>query len=105
MKIVNALIDVYVPSYYICSKFCFSLMLSALNLQPPAGTPVPGKGVVVCKYPYDPSVALGYSAFALHVACMIAGLYSLFYPYKGKDVPKSALFQNKGFFAFFAIAL
>lgn len=102
---MNVLIAMYVPLYFICSKICFSLVLSALDLQPPAGTPVPGKGVVVCKYPSDPSVALGYSAVAFHVVLMIAGSYSLFYPYKGKHVPKSALFQNKGFLAFFGISL
>ncbi|KAL1532323.1 hypothetical protein AAHA92_32347 [Salvia divinorum] len=83
----------------------FILGVVAENKKPPHGTPITGKGVVICKYPSDPSVALGYASFAFLVVCMVAGWYSLFYPYKGKHVPKAALFQNKGFLAFFGVAL
>ncbi|XVF69071.1 hypothetical protein PTKIN_Ptkin11bG0051400 [Pterospermum kingtungense] len=31
--------------------------------QPAAGTLIPGKGVVICKYPSDPSVVLSYLSF------------------------------------------
>ncbi|XP_047968251.1 uncharacterized protein LOC125212200 [Salvia hispanica] len=83
----------------------FILGVVAENKKPPHGTPITGKGVVICKYPSDPSVALGYSSFVFLVVCVVAGWYSLFYPYKGKHVPKAALFQNKGFLAFFGVAL
>ncbi|MED6185090.1 hypothetical protein PIB30_053641 [Stylosanthes scabra] len=62
--------------------------------QPAAGTPVPGKGVVTCKFPADPTVALGYLSFAFLIVSTVAGYMSLFYPYKGKSVPQGVLFKH-----------
>ncbi|MED6115019.1 hypothetical protein PIB30_086139 [Stylosanthes scabra] len=71
-----------------------SAAASALLLKPAAGTPVPGKGVVTCKFPADPTVALGYLSFAFLIVSTVAGYMSLFYPYKGKSVPQGVLFKH-----------
>lgn len=81
---------------WLCNVFIF---------QPPSGTPITGKGVVICKYPSDPTVALGYLSFAFLVVASVTGFLSLFYPYKGKSIPQAALFQNTSFVVFFNIAL
>ncbi|KAE8661327.1 SHK1 binding protein 1 isoform 1 [Hibiscus syriacus] len=84
-------------------SFVFGVI--AENKKPVAGTPIPGKDVVVCKYPSDPSVALGYMSVSFLILSYIAGYWSLFYPYRGKSVPQSVLFQSTAFFVFFSIAL
>lgn len=73
--------------------------------QPATGTAIAGKGVVICKYPSDPTIVLGYLSVAFLIACTVAGYLSLFYPYKGKSIPQAALFQCTGFLVFFNIAL
>lgn len=77
----------------------------AENKKPPSGTPIPSKGGVICKYPSDPSVVLGYLSTAFLVASIVAGYLSLFYPYKGKSVPHSVFFQSTSFTVFFNIAV
>ncbi|KAF5733048.1 hypothetical protein HS088_TW17G00583 [Tripterygium wilfordii] len=84
-------------------SFIFGII--AENKKPTAGTPIPGKDVVICKYPSDPTVALGYLSFAFLIATTVSGWMSLVYPYKGKSVPQSALFQSTSFAVFFIIAL
>ncbi|XP_050204292.1 uncharacterized protein LOC126654470 [Mercurialis annua] len=84
-------------------SFIFGIV--AENKKPAAGTPITGKGVVICKYPSDPTVALGYLSFAFLVASTVAGYLSLFYPYKGKSVPQSVLFRSTTFSSFFSISL
>ncbi|KAK6122218.1 hypothetical protein DH2020_044046 [Rehmannia glutinosa] len=84
-------------------SFIFGVI--AENKKPAAGTPITGKGVVICKYPSDPSVVLGYLSTAFLVVCTFAGWYSLFYPYQGKSIPQAALFQNKSFLVFFNVAV
>ncbi|KAL8208299.1 hypothetical protein R6Q57_007711 [Mikania cordata] len=83
----------------------FILGVIAENKKPASGTPITGKDVVICKYPTDPTVALGYLSFGFLVASTVAGGLSLFYPYKGKSIPWPALFQSTSFFIFFLIAL
>lgn len=83
----------------------FIVGVIAENKKPAAGTAVPGKDVVICKYHSDPTVALGYLSFAFLLVSTVAGLLSLFYPYKGKSVPQSALFKSSSFIVFFNIAL
>ncbi|GMN39782.1 hypothetical protein TIFTF001_009010 [Ficus carica] len=83
----------------------FIVGVIAENKKPAAGTPVPVKDVVICKYHSDPTVALGYLSFAFLLVSTVAGLLSLFYPYKGKSVPQSALFKSGSFIVFFNIAL
>ncbi|KAJ7958681.1 putative Transmembrane protein [Quillaja saponaria] len=83
----------------------FILGIVAENKKPASGTPIDGKGVVICKYPSDPTVALGYLSVAFLAVSTVAGYLSLFYPYKGKAVPQKALFQSTSFVVFFNIAL
>nr|GFB81027.1 keratin-associated protein 10-6 isoform 1 [Tanacetum cinerariifolium] len=54
---------------------------------PASGTPIKGKDVVICKYPADPTVALGHLSFGFLAAFTLAGGLSMFYPYKGKFIP------------------
>ncbi|KAL8099829.1 hypothetical protein AgCh_032183 [Apium graveolens] len=84
-------------------SFIFGVI--AENKKPPSGTPITGKGVIICKYPSDPTVVLGYLSFAFLVVSSMTGFLSLFYPYKGKSIPQAALFQNTSFLVFFNIAL
>ncbi|KAG8491103.1 hypothetical protein CXB51_014245 [Gossypium anomalum] len=84
-------------------SFIFGVI--AENKKPAAGTPISGKDVVICTYPSDPSVVLGYLSVAFLILSTLTGYWSLFYPYKGKSVPQSVLFQNTSFFVFFNIAL
>ncbi|ONI34116.1 hypothetical protein PRUPE_1G463400 [Prunus persica] len=83
----------------------FVLGVIAENKKPASGTPIPGKGVVFCKYPADPSVVLGYLSFAFLLVSTVAGFLSLFYPYKGKALPQAALFRSTSFVVFFNISL
>ncbi|CAN1190688.1 hypothetical protein LINPERPRIM_LOCUS39988 [Linum perenne] len=84
-------------------SFIFGVV--AENKKPASGTPITGKGVVICKYPADPTVVLGYLSVAFLVAASVVGYYALFYPYKGKSVPQSAMFRSTSFLVFFNIAL
>ncbi|EOY29104.1 DESIGUAL/Modifying wall lignin-1/2 - like 10 [Theobroma cacao] len=84
-------------------SFIFGVI--AENKKPAAGTPISGKDVVICKYPSDPTVVLGYLSVVFLALSGLAGYISLFYPYKGKSVPQSVLFRSTSFFVFFNIAL
>ncbi|XP_030475461.1 uncharacterized protein LOC115692672 [Syzygium oleosum] len=84
-------------------SFLFGVI--AENKKPPSGTPIAGKDVVICKYPSDPTVLFGSLSVAFLVASSVAGYISLFYPYKGKSIPQSALFHSTTFIVFFNIAL
>ncbi|CAH2061262.1 unnamed protein product [Thlaspi arvense] len=84
-------------------SFLFGVI--AENKKPKSGTPINGKGVIICKYPSDPSVAFGSLSVAFLLLCTAAGYYSLFYSYKGKSIPKSVLFKSTSFSVFFNIAL
>ncbi|KAF2313567.1 hypothetical protein GH714_011759 [Hevea brasiliensis] len=84
-------------------SFIFGII--AENKKPAAGIPIIGKGGVICKYPSDPTIVLGYLSFTFLVASAVAGFLSLFYPYKGKSVPQSAMFGSTSFLVFFNIAL
>ncbi|XP_059439745.1 uncharacterized protein LOC132175772 [Corylus avellana] len=88
-----------------CGAVSFIFGVVAENKKPAAGTPITGKGVVICKYPSDPTVVLGYLSVAFLIATTVAGFLSLFYPYKGKSVPQSALFRSASFVVFFNIAM
>ncbi|XP_022930201.1 uncharacterized protein LOC111436717 [Cucurbita moschata] len=67
--------------------------------------PILGKGPIICQYPADPTVALGYLSLAFLLASSIAGYFSLFYPYQQKSVPRGAFFKSTSFSIFFNIAL
>ncbi|XP_018845696.1 uncharacterized protein LOC109009603 [Juglans regia] len=83
----------------------FMFGIFAETKKPASGTPIPGKGVVICKYPSSPTVVFGYLSTAFLVASTVVGYLSLFYPYKGRSVPQSALFKNSTFTVFFNISL
>ncbi|KAL2318299.1 hypothetical protein Fmac_032175 [Flemingia macrophylla] len=85
----------------------FILGVVAENKKPAAGTAVPSSDghSVTCKYPSDPTVALGYLSTAFLVASTVVGYLSLFYPYKGKSIPQGVLFKHTTFTVFFNIAL
>ncbi|KAM6543780.1 hypothetical protein CsatB_008227 [Cannabis sativa] len=83
----------------------FILGIVAENKKAQSGTPVHKKGSVICIYPSDPSIALGYLSFIFLLATTAAGYYSIFYPYKGKFLSQSIFFRSKTFIAFFNIAL
>ncbi|XXG44976.1 hypothetical protein AAC387_Pa02g0191 [Persea americana] len=82
----------------------FILGVVAENKKPAAGIPISGKGVVICKYPSDPTVPLGSLSAVFLFATVIVGLVSVFYPYKGKSVPTEGLFRSTTLAVFFAIA-
>ncbi|KAK9097652.1 hypothetical protein Syun_024697 [Stephania yunnanensis] len=84
----------------------FILGVVAENKKPASGSPIAsGKGVVICKFPSDPTVPLGIlSIISLFISTLL-GLFSVFYSYGGKQVPKAALFQSTTLLVFFGIAL
>ncbi|KAG2699949.1 hypothetical protein I3843_07G211200 [Carya illinoinensis] len=88
-----------------CGVVSFIFGVVAENKKPASGTPITGKGVVICKYPSDPTVVLGYLSVVFLIATTVVGYLSLFYPYKGKSVPQAALFRSSSFVVFFNIAL
>ncbi|XP_061346278.1 uncharacterized protein LOC133291938 [Gastrolobium bilobum] len=83
----------------------FILGVVAENKKPAYGTPVTDNNGVTCKFPADPTVALGYLSAAFLIASTVAGFFSLFYPYDGRSVPQGVLFKSTSFMVFFNIAL
>jgi len=77
----------------------------AENKKPASGTAIPGKDVVICKYPSDPTVALGSLSIVALLVSVIIGWYSVFFPYNGKSVPTGALFRSTTLIVFFTIAI
>ncbi|XP_077217574.1 uncharacterized protein LOC143851946 [Tasmannia lanceolata] len=77
----------------------------AENKKPASGTPIPGKDVVLCKYPADPTVALGTLSVVTLFVSTILGIMSVFFPYKGQSVPTKALFQSTTLVVFFSVAV
>jgi len=83
----------------------FVLGIIAENKKPAGGTAIPGKGVVICKYPHDPSIALGSFSIIFLLLSSICGVISIFYPYKGKAVSVYALQRSPALVVFSAIAV
>ncbi|GMQ02534.1 hypothetical protein CsSME_00048713 [Camellia sinensis var. sinensis] len=83
-------------------SFIFGVV--AVQKKPQAGESIQGKDVIICKYPSDPSIPLGYLSALCLVASTTLGYFSLTYPYQGKSVPQSA-FSNTTFNIFRNIAL
>ncbi|XP_037450014.1 uncharacterized protein LOC119319706 isoform X2 [Triticum dicoccoides] len=82
----------------------FLLGVVAENKKPPYGTPIKGKDVVICKFPSDPTIAMGSLSIVALVLAAFIGHVAIFYPYKGKSVPRGALFQSTSLSVFFVIA-
>lgn len=102
MALTTKTMSLLVAAFGVLS-FVFGVI--AENKKPASGTPITGKDVTICKYPADPTVALGFVSFGFLAAATVAGGLSLFYPYKGKTVPRPALFQSTSLFVFFIVAL
>ncbi|XP_042461524.1 uncharacterized protein LOC122045386 [Zingiber officinale] len=83
-------------------SFLFGVI--AENKKPASGTPIQGKGVVICKFPSDPTIALGSLSVVTLLLTAIAGHVAVYFPYKGKTVPVQALFQSASLVIFFLIA-
>ncbi|XP_075524228.1 uncharacterized protein LOC142556633 [Primulina tabacum] len=83
----------------------FILGVLAELKKPAAGEVITGKEVVICKYPSDPSVFLGYASFALLLTTAAIGYQSLFYPYKGKSIPRAAIFGSSWCTSFFYVSV
>ncbi|KAL5548890.1 hypothetical protein UlMin_004121 [Ulmus minor] len=81
------------------------VIVKQMALVPATRTPITRQGVVICKYPYDPIVALRNLSFTFLLISTVAGFLSLFYPYKGKSLPQAALFRNTIFVVFLNIAV
>ena len=77
-----------------------------LGDQPPYGTPIQqGGGVVVCRFPRDPTVALG-ALSALAAACSAAlGAVAVFFPYGGRHVPRKVLLAHTPLYVFLHVAV
>ena len=73
-------------------------------LQPASGTPITGKDVVICKFPSDPTLAMGSLSIVALVVAAIVGHVAIFFPYSGKSVPRGALFQSTSLTVFFVVA-
>ncbi|KAJ6845713.1 uncharacterized protein M6B38_286345 [Iris pallida] len=86
-------------------SFAFIFGVIAENKKPPFGTPIQGKGVVICKFPSDPTVALGALSVVALLLSAISGWFAVFFPYQGKSVPKEALFRSTALTVFFIIAV
>ncbi|RLN00132.1 uncharacterized protein C2845_PM06G08570 [Panicum miliaceum] len=82
----------------------FVLGVIAENKKPAAGTPIPGKDVVICKFPSDPTLAMGSLSLVALVVAAIVGHVAIFFPYSGKSVPRGALFQSTSLTVFFVVA-
>ncbi|KAG8085864.1 hypothetical protein GUJ93_ZPchr0010g8574 [Zizania palustris] len=57
------------------------------------GTPVRGRDVVICQFPPDPTVALGVLSVVAAACCAVVGAVAVFFPYKGRHVPRKAFFD------------
>ncbi|OVA19336.1 Protein of unknown function DUF1218 [Macleaya cordata] len=84
-------------------SFIFGII--AENKKPAAGIPIPGHDVTICKFPSDPTVALGSISTVALVFCTALGFFSIFYSYKGQSVPRDALFQSTTLVVFLGIAV
>ncbi|KAK8950035.1 hypothetical protein KSP40_PGU014377 [Platanthera guangdongensis] len=86
---------------------CLSFILAIIaELKKPAlGTPIPGKEFVTCKFPMDPSVALGALSTLSVLISSALGFLAIYFPYKGKSVPKNSLLDGITMKVFFVTAI
>ncbi|KAG6481499.1 uncharacterized protein LOC122013550 [Zingiber officinale] len=82
----------------------FILAIVAENKKPPFGTPIQGNGVVICKFPSDPTVLVDSLSVVALVFTIIGGHVTVFFNYKGKAVSNNVLFGYSALFVFFVIA-
>ncbi|XP_021297290.1 uncharacterized protein LOC110426402 [Herrania umbratica] len=89
-------------------RFCFLSFLCSffiIILQPPSGNPQISTGGdhIICKYPSDPTVVLGFLSVTSLAVSVLVGHFSVFYPYNGKSVPRYVFFRSMTFFVFFLL--
>ncbi|KAJ3669153.1 hypothetical protein LUZ60_011103 [Juncus effusus] len=72
----------------------FILGIIAELRKPASGNPIQGKGVIICSFPRDPSITLGFLSIVTIFIATIFGAISIFKSYKGKSVPSQILFKN-----------
>ncbi|XP_008793721.2 uncharacterized protein LOC103709946 [Phoenix dactylifera] len=89
-------------SFFGALSFIFGVV--AENKKPPYGTPINGKGVVICKFPSDPTIGLGSLSVVMLFLTVIIGHVAVYFPYEGKSVPQQSLFRSSTLVVFFAIA-
>ncbi|KAG0468076.1 hypothetical protein HPP92_017404 [Vanilla planifolia] len=93
------------PLLVICIIFlgisAFVLGILAEFKKPAFGTPIPGKDVVVCNYPKDPSVALGTLSAVSVLISTVVGVIAVHFPYEGKSVPSKALLSSQAIKIFY----
>lgn len=88
-------------SFFGTLSFIFGVI--AENKKPPYGTPITAKGVVICKFPSDPTIALGTLSIVTLFLAVTIGHVAVFFPYHGKSVPQQALFRSTSLLVFFLI--
>lgn len=91
-----------VVAFFGILAFVFGVI--AENKKPAAGTKIQGKGVIICKFPNDPTVSLGSLSVVALLISAVLGVIAVFFPYKGQFVPKAALFRSTSLTVFFCIA-
>lgn len=91
-------------THYRYCGFPLNILVMLPLLQPAAGTPIQGKDVVICKFPSDPTIAMGSLSLVALVVAAIVGHVAIFFPYSGKSVPRGALFQSTSLTVFFVVA-
>ncbi|XP_039034492.1 uncharacterized protein LOC120170635 [Hibiscus syriacus] len=79
----------------------------AENKKPPHGNPeiLIGRDKLICKYPSDRTVALGFLSIASLGVSVLVGHYAVFYPYNGRSIPPHVFFRSISFMVFFLITL
>eukprot|EP01018_Ginkgo_biloba_P008098 Gb_03887 [translate_table: standard] len=82
----------------------FILGVVAENKKPAQGNPITGKGVVICKYPHDPTIQLGIWSIIFSFLSSVSGMVAIFFPYKGRSIPTNALWRSMALIVFLAIA-
>ncbi|TYG48291.1 hypothetical protein ES288_D10G002000v1 [Gossypium darwinii] len=60
---------------------------------------------VICNYPSDPTVVLGFLSIASLTTSVVLGYYSVFDPYNSTSVPYYVFFRSIPFFVFFLITM
>lgn len=93
----------YASSTLSCAANCNLYLF--VQLQPAAGTKIQGKGVIICKFPNDPTVSLGGLSIVALLISAALGVIAVFYPYKGQSVPKDALFRSTSLTVFMGVAV
>lgn len=71
-------------------------------MQPPSGTPIQGAGVIICSFPKDPTIQLGFLSILTAISTSLLGARSVL---SAKDIPRKALFGYRLFYIFFHLTM